>query len=165
MKITQLNSTTYELLFVYNGKEVDGSIQVKENHFILNGFYSEELEAAFENIEIPRPKEYSENMVFDIEVALTKYLNPSVMVITPDTLKANGFIENKNNPIDLFEKTISEQGNDEALGPMKILFTRSAGELEFCLLLPEGQRLYLSPSSYEHLDQFINAIDRYEPVW
>ncbi len=54
----------------------------------------------------------------------------------------------------------------DGLIPMKILLGNSwANNVEFSLLLCEGQRLYLQVNSLEQLQVFINSINRYEPVW
>lgn len=88
-----------------------------------------------------------------------------VKTITPEELIENGFVKCPDNSIDLYERVISVESDDDELGPLKIVVTHMSGPIEFCLLLCEGQRLYLQPNSLEELEQFINCINRYEPVW
>lgn len=63
----------------------------------------------------------------------------------------------------IFKKEVAP-GNEE-LGPILLGVTTLYNEPEFCLVLPEGQTMYLNVNSLESLEIFEKSINRYEPVW
>lgn len=94
--------------------------------------------------------------------------NPSleeVAIISEDDMLRFGFFPIENGHDIIYEKVISEKGNDPALQPMKLALVNTYGTPEFCLFLCEGQRLYLQINSLEELAIIEKSINRYEPVW
>ena len=60
---------------------------------------------------------------------------------------------------------VEPEDDESGLEPMYIVIDNMYNVPQFCLLLCEGQRLYLFVRSLSDLKAFIESIDRYEPVW
>lgn len=99
-------------------------------------------------------------------------LRKPLNILTKDDFIAYGMKPNpdEHDP-DRFVKTLAPGTEDGSLGPIILTMNIYAnpgeyfGKRQFCLILPEEQRIFLQPANLGELDIFLKTIERYEPVW